>query len=110
MIAIQSARSNDAGSYDVLSFGTGVYVGDAVPEEAVGWMADGLRQHKVPNPRIELDSGKVVYGCECWWGAEDATREKYAGCTFIDVDIDEVRAEYRREAAGAEPGEAQPTH
>ena len=49
--------------------GFGAYVGDEVPEPAVGWMADALRELKVPNPKLVMDDGTVVFGCECWWGS-----------------------------------------
>lgn len=50
-------------------FGYGVYEGDFVPDPSLGVriFGDLLR---VNNPQIRLDSGKLVYGCECWWGAE----------------------------------------
>lgn len=41
-------------------FGYGVHVGDRVHP-----------QWGIPNPCIELDSGGVVFGIECWWGPED---------------------------------------
>lgn len=31
------------------------------------------------NPRITLDDGRVVWGCECWWGPEEQIRAKIAG-------------------------------
>lgn len=43
------------------------------------------------NPKIVLDSGKVVWGCECWWGPEEKMRAEIAGRRVVDVDIDEAR-------------------
>jgi hypothetical protein len=43
------------------------------------------------NPRIKLDSGKIVWGCECWWGAEEEFKSNPPKI-IIDVDIDNVRA------------------
>lgn len=72
--------------------GYGIYEGDFVPEEAVGWIADIIREQKRGNPRIRLDSGKVVYGCECWWGDEDAVKKRMdVYDRIVEVDIDEVR-------------------
>lgn len=68
-------------------FGFGVYDGDHVPPEGVGGFNTGH-----PNPRIKLDGGKVVWGCECWWGSEAKIREQIAGKTVVEVDIDEARA------------------
>lgn len=29
---------------------------------------EGKGAFRIPsNPKIELDSGKIVYGCQCWW-------------------------------------------
>lgn len=78
-------------------YGYGNYVGDFVPLEAVGGMAEMLKLNSVVNPKIVLDSGKVVYGCECWWGDEDKMKEKLKGKKIVSVDIDEVRAKYLKE-------------
>jgi hypothetical protein len=81
-------------------FGYGVYEGDFVPKEAVGFMAEIAAESEHPNPRIRLDDGKAVYGCECWWGPEEAIKEQIAKYpNVIQVDIDEVRANYKEEAA-----------
>jgi len=79
--------------------GYGVYEGDHIPEEAVGFMADASRVCKWTNPRIRLDSGKVVYGCECWWGSEAKVKVQLAeyrasGYRIVEVDIDAIRKKY----------------
>jgi hypothetical protein len=78
---------------DTVEFlGYGVYVGDFVPTEAAGSVGKMLAEHAIPNPKIALDSGKVVYGCECWWGSEESVRKKLAVYkTIVNVDIDDVR-------------------
>jgi hypothetical protein len=30
----------------------------------------------IPNPCIELDNGKTVWGFQCWWGPEDKVLPK----------------------------------
>jgi len=78
--------------------GYGKYVGDEIPEEAVGFMAEALKTNKITNPKIVLDSGKVVYGCECWWGSEEKVKEELAKyAKVVDVDIDQVRKEIRKQ-------------
>lgn len=78
---------------DVVKFlGYGVYEGDEVPDENAVGFGPILREMKRPNPKIKLDSGKVVWGCECWWGPEEATKkklERYAN--VVETDIDEAR-------------------
>lgn len=72
--------------------GYGDYTEDVVPEEGVGGMGDILRKGSVPNPRIVLDCGKVVWGCECWWAEEDRVKERLAACSeVINVDIEQHR-------------------
>jgi hypothetical protein len=50
------------------------------------------------NPRIKLDNGKTVWGCECWWGDADGflgSREK-GDRNIIEIDIDEERAKHNK--------------
>jgi hypothetical protein len=74
--------------------GYGVYEGDfPIPPEARGMAVPGML-----NPRIKLDNGKIVWGCECWWGSEEKIREdldKYvkSGLVLSVVDIDDARAQ-----------------
>lgn len=76
--------------------GYGIYEGDFVPHEACGQMANMLVQAGVFNPRIRLDNGKIVYGCECWWGVELKVKKILETARqIIHVDIDQVRAKYR---------------
>ena len=68
----------------VQSFGDGVYAGDfPLPPEAGGF------NFGQANPRIDLDSGKTVWGCESWWGPCDAVRKRLPQdwkWEFVDVD------------------------
>lgn len=82
-------------------FGYGVYLGDFHhPELAEEWaraceghptipspdrerMAAEIRAGTHPtigrNPKIRLDDGREVWGCECWWGPEaNFKRDGYA--------------------------------
>ena len=72
----------------VESFGEGVYAGDfPLPDEA-GGLNFGQE-----NPRIDLDNGKTVWGCECWWGPAETVRDKFPSdeWEWKEVDIDEYR-------------------
>jgi len=60
---------------DVKFLGFGQYVGDFIPEEAVGFLATFFKETHKPCPRIKLDSGKTVYGCECWWEEEKRVKK-----------------------------------
>ena len=67
--AIRSA--NDQG---VSLFGYGVYDGD-VKHPDFGF----------PNPHITLDDGRVVWGCECWWGPEESVKKSIGERTVVIV-------------------------
>jgi hypothetical protein len=71
----------------VRSFGDGVYAGDFdLPPEAEGF------NFGQKNPRIDLDNGKTVWGCESWWGPCEAVRKKIpADWKWETVDIDTYR-------------------
>lgn len=85
-------------------FGYGVFEGYRKPNPALQVQIFGERmEHE--NPCILLDSGKRVFGCECWWGPEDKIRElvaKYAN--VVNVDIEEQRV---RNRPGLEPPKEQ---
>jgi hypothetical protein len=60
--------------------GYGVYVADEVPPaDAVGWMAEACREYATPNPKLVLDDGQLIFGCQCWWGQEAAVKKNIAG-------------------------------
>jgi hypothetical protein len=88
--------------------GYGIYEGDFDPDnptkdspQAVGFVAEISRRDGRVNPRIRLDNGKIVWGCECWWGSENAVKARLsqweaAGYSITNVDIDEVRKPYQK--------------
>jgi hypothetical protein len=74
-------------------FGFGVYEGDFPLPGSEEIIPGGM-----PNPRIKLDNGEVVWGAECWWGSEENTKAemaRYKG-KITNVSIESVR----REATG----------
>lgn len=71
--------------------GWGTFEGREVPGEEAGGFAEFLREAGMENPKIRLDNGKVVWGCECWWGSEVEIQKVLEGKTVEHVDIDEVR-------------------
>jgi len=79
----------------VLFFGYGVYVGDEVPPKEVNEIFNEIG---LPNPKIELDNGKVVYGIECWWGSEEAIKKRLKEFQIVvHTDIDEARLDRKFE-------------
>lgn len=73
VIALLSANEKE-----VISFGEGDYVGDEIIPKDLNIKGFGeiIKEAGIPNPKIVLDSGEIVWGCECWWGPKDKVQEK----------------------------------
>ena len=89
--------SNKDGGIDF--FGYGVYEGDFISTEAVGFMADIARELSHENPRLKMDDGSIVYGCECWWGPEDKVRKLLEGRDVNIVSIESIRDKFKESLA-----------
>lgn len=77
--------------------GFGVYVGKEVPsEEASGVLAECLRDANIKSHKILLDSGSVIFGCECWWGPEKVIKRKMDKCKKVKkVELYMIRKEVK---------------
>lgn len=72
--------------------GFGVYEGWKLPPPELGVTFMGFpAEHE--SPQIRLDSGDLVFGCECWWGGEAAVGKQLDGKTVIETDIKRARQE-----------------
>jgi len=91
--AIASANNDE-----IRVYGYGQYMGDVVPPPEITVFGLSLAEMGHTNPKILLDSGQVVWGCECWWGPEDKIKESIGGRRVIMEDIEKDRA-----AAKAKP-------
>jgi len=72
-------------------FGFGIYDGDFEHPYAKRYDAPGLT-----NPRITLDNGSIVWGCQCWWGAEERWEEykqRYKDRKIVVVPVEEMSSE-----------------
>lgn len=67
-----------ADAAEVHLFGYGVYQGDVLND----YMG-------VPNPKITLDNGGVVWGYQCWWGKEAKIKKIIGHRKVIDVPAPE---------------------
>jgi hypothetical protein len=85
---------------EIRIFGFGVYVGNEVPPPGVMFMGQDLNKVGMENPKIVLDGGKVVWGCECWWAEEAVVKSSMKNRKVVEVDIDEER---KRAAMPPEP-------
>lgn len=82
--------------------GYGTYEGEEIPVDAIGLFGRLCKDAGRPNPKIRLDNGEIVWGCECWWGGEKAVKKqldeyKEAGYSIEDVSIREIRKELLKE-------------
>jgi hypothetical protein len=82
-------------------FGYGVYVGDEPVDPEAGGFNFGQC-----NPKIVLDNGDVVWGCESWWGPEEQVKEKVSRySTVVTVSIKEIRQSATRAQSEGLPPE-----
>lgn len=82
-------------------YGSGVYEGEhPIGAEARGPLASMLRAQGGSNPRIKLDNGQTIWGCECWFGPIAEVAERLGGAQAAGKrictghDIDQVRVLY----------------
>jgi hypothetical protein len=74
-----------------LFLGFGVYVGDEVPpNDGRKSLTEFLAGERRSNPKIVLDSGDIVWGCECWWGPEDEVKDQLTKLKVKNVSIVEA--------------------
>jgi hypothetical protein len=84
--AIMSADKDE-----VRIFGYGQYMGEEVPPPEITMFGLSLAAMGHTNPKILLDSGKVVWGCECWWGPEDQVKASVHDRKVMEFDIEQER-------------------
>jgi hypothetical protein len=71
--------------------GYGTYDGDEIPGPEAQGFGKAIREAQQTNPKITLDNGKTVWGCECWWGPEEKIKNSIGTRQIIETDIDEAR-------------------
>ena len=57
------------------SYGDGELIEDQIPDTSP------FNEAGIHNPCILLESGKYVWGFQCWWGEADAFKAKYGDRT-----------------------------
>lgn len=78
---------------EVEFFGYGVYDGMHTPPKELVAKFFGLRSEEInteeipSNPRVTLDNGKFVWGCESYWGPEEKIKEFLEGKTITIVEV-----------------------
>ena len=77
VIAIQSTEDGV-----VYSYGEGEMIKNQIPD------IPPFNTLKIENPCIKLDSGKYIWGFQCWWGEKEKVITKF-GNNHVIVDIEE---------------------
>lgn len=93
----------EKGSETVRILGPGTYQGHEVPPEGRPTMAQLLHEAGVANPKILLDSGEVVWGCEVWWGDYQDMQRTLKGHETKMVTMAEVFKEVEASEAKETP-------
>jgi hypothetical protein len=79
---------SDADTSTAYLFGYGVYQGELIPDPSLKVQFFGMPMD-FPNPCLMLDSGKQIFGCECWWGGEEEVKkqvEKFSNVLLLDIE------------------------
>lgn len=68
-------------------FGYGVYDEGIPPADPKGerGLVDFVHHAHVTNPKLILDDGTVVWGCECWWGLEKEVKKIIGDREIINI-------------------------
>lgn len=84
--AIVSAKN---GVVELLGYG--VRVEDKVPPSDAAGFGSMLHSAGATNICLQLDDGSEVFGCECWWGGEEAIKSKFADFTVENITVADFR-------------------
>ncbi len=74
---IRVGAIREADENTVYMYGYGKYLGDE--ESPMGF----------PNPKIQLENGKVIWGYQCWWGSEKEVKNMIGNRKVIMIDTEE---------------------
>lgn len=74
---------------EVRLLGWGEYVGDEIPpaDTDPDSFLQMLHDNGIPNPKIVLDNGSVVWGCQCWWDPEQKVLDSLGDRKVVIVDL-----------------------
>lgn len=90
---IETIDKKDGKDVKIVRFaGYGIYEGEVIPEKSdnVFFMGIDLAEMKHPNPKIKLDNGHVIWGCQCWWGSEERIKSEIERLEKLGYTIEVV--------------------
>lgn len=77
----------------IFILGYGVYSGEEIPKTAGNRLGRDMMRQEMKSPKIVLDSGKIVWGCECFFTPEAGLKKQVDGYkNVVTIDIEEARA------------------
>lgn len=76
--------------------GYGIYQGEEIPPKGISMFGIDLAEMGLSNPKILLDNGDVVWGCQCWWGSEERVKKQLEGKEVINITIGEALKEMEK--------------
>lgn len=73
--------------------GYGKYMDEEIPhQKAKGPLVDVARIAKKKVPKIKLNNGDIVYGCEVWWGQKESVMAVVAAARkVVKVTLADIR-------------------
>ena len=75
----------------LLLFGYGVYEADEVPPEGIFGPSGPMSTLEMPLPKLRLDDGLIIWGCEAWWCPEAEVQAMAQGREVIRPKIESQR-------------------
>ena len=76
-------------------FGYGLYEGEFTPPEDIMAAAGPVALLGITLPRLKLDDGTVIWGCECWWGPEAEVKGMLSTVRQSTVRVETLRRRLR---------------
>jgi hypothetical protein len=71
--------------------GYGTYEGEEVPPEGILGQVGPLNILGWFTPKLKLDDGTVIWGCEAWWGPEPEIKAMEQGRQIVKPKIESLR-------------------
>jgi hypothetical protein len=79
-------------------FGYGVYMNESIPTDHVFGPFGPASQLGMSSPRIRLDSGDDVWGCECWFSSQETVAKMLEAAKDQGYEVKEITpSKYRDE-------------
>lgn len=69
-------------------FGYGYYLGDEIPPSNIKFLGIPVLDEI---PKLRLDSGDIIWGCECLWGDVEYIDDELKGKEMILVTVEDTR-------------------